>query len=77
MTDTFAPNAAALALRVPFRKATASNPSGNCVEVGELDDGRIAVRHSSAPSGGAILYTPGEWQAFCDGVRAGEFSRSA
>jgi hypothetical protein len=71
----FAPNAGELRTTVAFRKATASNPSGNCVEVAELADGTVAIRHSSAPNGAALIYTPGEWDAFEAGVKAGEFSR--
>ncbi|WP_227980003.1 DUF397 domain-containing protein [Nocardia spumae] len=71
----FAPNAGELRTRVPFRKATASNPSGNCVTVAELENGDVAVAHSAAPNGMAITYTPSEWDAFLDGVRKGEFDR--
>ncbi len=71
----FAPNAGDLRTKVAFRKATASNPSGNCVTVAELVDGRVAVGHSAAPNGTAILYTPAEWDAFLDGAKAGEFDR--
>ena len=71
----FAPNAGDLRTKVAFRKATASNPSGNCVHVAELEDGRVAVRHSD-PTGPAIMYTPAEWDAFLDGAKRGEFDRS-
>ncbi|WP_327048120.1 DUF397 domain-containing protein [Microbispora sp. NBC_01189] len=33
----------------------------------------IAVRDSKDPEGPALLFTPAEWAAFLDGVRAGEF----
>ncbi|MFD3683851.1 DUF397 domain-containing protein [Nocardiopsis sp. NPDC058631] len=48
---------------------------GSCVEAGPLNDGsgRVAVRHSHFPDGAAILYTRQEWEAFTQGVRAGEF----
>jgi len=75
MHNAFAPNAADLRTKVAFRKATASNPSGNCVHVAELEDGNVAIRHSD-PTGPAIIFTPGEWDAFEDGVRRGEFSRA-
>ncbi|MQY23003.1 DUF397 domain-containing protein [Nocardia macrotermitis] len=75
--QAFAPDASELRTTVAFRKALASTPSGNCVEVGELQDGTIAIRHSSVPSGPALIFTPGEWDAFEDGVRRGEFTRSA
>jgi hypothetical protein len=48
---------------------------GSCVEAGPLSDGsgRVAVRHSQAPTGPVILYTRSEWEAFVGGVRKGEF----
>lgn len=56
-----------------WRKSTASNPSGNCVELAELDGGDIAVRHSRRPEGPTIVYTRAEIAAFILGVRGGEF----
>ena len=50
-----------------------SGGSGNCVEVGALADGRIAVRHSKAPDAAVIIYTRDEWDAFLAGARDGEF----
>ncbi|GAA4225002.1 DUF397 domain-containing protein [Actinomadura meridiana] len=48
---------------------------GSCVEAGPLDDGtdRVAVRHSRRPDAELIVYTRAEWDAFLQGVRAGEF----
>ncbi|HEX3491951.1 MAG TPA: DUF397 domain-containing protein [Streptosporangiaceae bacterium] len=56
-----------------WRKSTASNPSGACVEVAGLPDGEVAVRNSRHPSGPALVYTKAEIAAFLDGVRNGEF----
>ncbi|WP_232663693.1 DUF397 domain-containing protein [Pseudonocardia sp. TRM90224] len=56
-----------------WRKSTASNPSGNCVELAELASGEIAVRNSRHPSGPTIVYTRAEIAAFISGVRLGEF----
>ena len=56
-----------------WRKATASNPSGACVEVAPLPGGDVAVRNSRHPSGPALVYTRAEIAAFLDGVRNGEF----
>lgn len=45
---------------------------GNCVEVARVQ-GHLAVRDSKNPSGGSLVFTPSEWDAFTKGVRAGEF----
>jgi Domain of unknown function (DUF397) len=58
---------------VTWRKATASNPSGDCVEVAALAGGEVAVRHSREPDGTALIYTPAEIAAFLAGAKAGEF----
>jgi hypothetical protein len=60
--------------KVVWRKSSFSgSASSNCVEVGRLPGGWMAVRDSKDRSGPALLFTPGEWDAFTDGVRAGEF----
>jgi hypothetical protein len=59
--------------RLHWRKSTISNPSGNCVELAELDDGEIAVRNSRHPTGPTLVYTRAEISAFILGVRGGEF----
>lgn len=56
-----------------WRKSTASNPNGNCVELAELAGGDIAVRNSRHPGGPTLVYTPAEFAAFIVGVRSGEF----
>lgn len=56
-----------------WRKSTASNPSGSCVEVGVLPDCQIAVRNSRDRTGPALIYTPAEIAAFLEGVKNGEF----
>jgi hypothetical protein len=58
---------------VTWRKAAASNPSGDCVEVAALAGGEVAVRNSREPDGTALIYTPAEIAAFLAGAKAGEF----
>jgi hypothetical protein len=56
-----------------WRKSTASNPSGSCVEIAELPGGKVAVRNSRDKSGPALVYPRAELAAFLLGVKNGEF----
>jgi hypothetical protein len=58
---------------VRWQKSSASNPSGNCVELAKLADGEIAVRNSRDPSGPALVYTRAEVAAFICGAKDGDF----
>jgi hypothetical protein len=56
-----------------WRKSTASNPSGSCVEIAELPDGKVAVRNSRGPSGPALIWQRAELAVFLRALRHGEF----
>jgi hypothetical protein len=54
-------------------KSSLSYSNGACVEVADLPDGRVGVRHSKDPSGPVLRFTPAEWHVFLAGARCGEF----
>lgn len=55
-----------------WRKSSHSTANGHCVEVRIADDGAV-MRDSKDPAGAVLTFTPGEWAAFTEGVKAGEF----
>jgi hypothetical protein len=55
-----------------WKKSSYSGGNGDCVEVASLGDG-VAVRDSKNPDGPRLYFTPSEWEAFRQGVKAGEF----
>lgn len=62
-------------VEVAFRKAGACSNGGQCVEVGGCgcDGGTVYVRDGKDPDGPVLRFTNAEWDAFLDGVVAGEF----
>ncbi|WP_184721163.1 DUF397 domain-containing protein [Streptosporangium saharense] len=64
--------------RVRWRRSSLSgNNGGDCVEVAGLKGvghaDLVAVRDSKDPEGPKLFFTPAEWDAFLDGVKAGQF----
>lgn len=57
-------------------KSSHSAGGQDCVEAAHLAQGRIAVRDSKNPSGPALIFAPGEWDAFLCAARAGGFEQS-
>ncbi|WP_194852934.1 DUF397 domain-containing protein [Nocardia sp. SYP-A9097] len=58
-------------------KSSYSEGGAQCVEVAWLAGGKVGVRDSKNPNGPALVFTPGEWDAFAVGVRDGEFEHPA
>jgi hypothetical protein len=56
-----------------WRKSSASNSQGACVELAKLGTGEFAVRNSRNPEGPALIYTRAEISALIEGVKMGEF----
>lgn len=54
-------------------KSSLSFSNGNCVEVRALPGGHFEIRNSRFPDQRLRSFTTQEWEAFLDGVRAGEF----
>lgn len=61
-------------LEVAWKKSTYSGSAtqGECVEAHLEGDG-VAVRDSKDPDGAVLSFNAPEWQAFIQGVKAGEF----
>jgi hypothetical protein len=58
---------------VSWFKSTRSSGNDNCVEASFAVNGDVGVRDSKDRSGPILEFTAGEWAAFVEGVRGGEF----
>ncbi|MEU7170971.1 DUF397 domain-containing protein [Micromonospora tulbaghiae] len=58
--------------RAVWRKSTRSGSSGNCVEVAAPPQ-VVMVRDSKQRQGPALSFSPSEWVAFIEGIKAGGF----
>ena len=56
-----------------WRKSSASNSQGACVELAKLGSDEFAVRNSRYPEGPALIYTHAEVAALIEGAKMGEF----
>lgn len=54
-----------------WRKSSASNPQGNCVELAVLGRGRVGMRNSRDVHGAVLDYSPEALDAFLAMVREG------
>ncbi|WP_280459607.1 DUF397 domain-containing protein [Nocardia carnea] len=57
-------------------KSSRSSGTKECVEAAHLDKGFVGVRDSKNPTGPALVFEPGEWDAFLSGTKSGEFDRA-
>jgi hypothetical protein len=48
----------------------------DCVEISRSDDSQIRMRHSKSQNA-VLRFSPAEFHAFLDGVKAGEFDLAA
>jgi hypothetical protein len=55
-------------------KSSLSYANGNGVEVRTTADGQVTIRNSRFPDAQLSPFTPEEWNAFVEGVQAGEFA---
>lgn len=57
--------------KAKWRKSTYTTVN-ECVEVAFVD-GVVAVRDSKDPTGPTLVFTEGEWRAFTQGSKEGQF----
>jgi Domain of unknown function (DUF397) len=60
-----------------WRKSSWSGYNGNCVEISDLQGGRVGIRDTKDKAmGPALIFTRPEWDAFLAGAKNGEFDSS-
>ncbi len=52
-----------------WRKSSRSGNSGNCVEAGVAETGRVLVRDTTDRGGVTLTLDAAAWQRFTDGLR--------
>jgi hypothetical protein len=47
----------------------------DCVELGNLEEGGVAVRNSTRPDAGTVIFMESEFDAFAGDAKDGDFDR--
>jgi hypothetical protein len=58
----------------PWIKSSLSHANGNCVEITNLPNGQVGMRHSKDVAGPVLSILSSEWKAFLGGILNGEFN---
>ncbi|WP_280241208.1 DUF397 domain-containing protein [Nocardia abscessus] len=61
--------------RAAWFKSSHSGTQADCVEVAFLDGDQVGVRDSKDPTGPALVFQPGAWDAFTGILVSGDLRR--